>query len=170
MKENILEEIKKLSGEIRDQINEYEKNNELLNEMCKNPLVMEAIKLQLNNEELFRNVNKIRNDVKFLIDEKCKHNLLLYIDYNLSCYDSFYYYRCIECGQKIESVIKLNNVIYTDVPYQDLKRDFSNYLIKYDEETAIQIMLAKYSNELFNDLVTSGVDEIKALKLIRKSK
>ena len=63
MKENILEEIKKLKGEIAEQTSEYEKNNELLNEKCKNPLVMEAIKLQLNNEELLRNVNKISKAV-----------------------------------------------------------------------------------------------------------
>ncbi len=170
MKENILEEIKKLKGEIAEQTSEYEKNNELLNEKCKNPLVMEAIKLQLNNEELLRNVNKIRKDVELLIEKNCTHNLLLYIGHNISCYDSFYYYRCIECGQGIESTIKLNNVVYTDVSYEDLKKDFNNYLNKYGEESAIQIMLAKYKNELFNDLVTSGVDEIKALKLIRKSK
>ena len=167
MKENIFEEIKKLKGEIAEQTSEYEKNNELLNEMCKNPLVMEAIKLQLYNEKLSRNVNKIKNDVELLIEENCTHNLLLYSGHNISCYDSFYCYRCIECGQGIESTIRLNNVVYTDVSYENLKRDFNNYLFKYDEETAIQIMLAKYNNELFNDLVNSGVDEIKALKLVK---
>ncbi len=170
MKENIFEEIKKLKGEIAEQTSEYEKNNELLNEMCKNPLVMEAIKLQLYNEKLSRNVNKIKNDVELLIEENCTHNLLLYRGYSYSYPRWYYDYRCIECGKKIESFFELKNVIDIDVPYQDLKRDFNNYLFKYDEETAIQIMLAKYSNQLFNDLVNSGVDEIKALTLLRKNK
>ena len=40
-------------------------------------------------------------------------------------------------------------------------------LFKYDEITAIEIMLAKYNSEMFSILVEKGLEEVKALKLLK---
>lgn len=168
MKKNILEKVKKLNTEIESQADIYTENEELLKELMKDPLVLKALNLQITNEKILKNLKALKLEVHDMIENGCCHSLLLYDGYVPSCYDSYYFYRCLECGEVIESGCKMNNVIFSNVSYETIKKQYYDYLIKYDEEIAIQIMLARYNNELFNDLINSGVDEIKALKLVKK--
>ena len=162
MSKNVLIESKKINEEIKKQIKIYQKNCEVLNELKKNILVRKALEIESDNQYILDNLKNLKK-AYLLIYENCCHNLLLYVDNEFTNYDTFYTYKCLDCG-------KMANVIFSDISYEDLKKDYENYLLKYDEETSVQIMLTKYSNELFSDLVNSGVDEIKALKLVEKNR
>lgn len=169
MSKNVLIESKKINDEIKKQIKIYQKNCEVLNELKKNPLVRKALEIESDNQYILDNLKNLKK-AYLLIYENCCHNLLLYVDNEFTNYDTFYTYKCLDCGKNITSVLKMENVIFSGISYEDLKKDYENYLLKYDEETSVQIMLTKYSNELFSDLVNSGVDEIKALKLVKKNR
>lgn len=85
-------------------------------------------------------------------------------------YDSSYEYQCIECGKIIESDCKMKNVINSDLNYEYIRKEYYNYLMKYDENIALEIMIAKYNDNMFLELTNNGLDEIKALKLVKNRK
>lgn len=168
MKENVLNQIKNLYKRISELDKESNCNNDLLEELKKDEKVSEAINLLYKCQELQSEINTIKININHLINNNCSHNLLLYKEYNIAMYDSYYEYQCLECGKVIESTSKLNNVIFSDVSYDILKKDYYKYLLEYDEEIAIDMMLIKYSKKLFNELINNGLNEIDALKLVKK--
>lgn len=168
MKESVLKEIKKMNQEILKLHKKLELNEGILDKLKQDEKVLEAINLLLKCQELQSGINNIKNDINRLINNKCSHNLLLYREYNIEMYDSYYEYQCLECGKVTESTYKLNNVIFSDVSYEILKKDYYKYLLEYDEKIAIEMMLIKYSKKLFNDLINNGLSEIDALKLVKR--
>lgn len=167
MKESVLKGIKKMKQEILKLHKKLELNEEILDKLKQDEKVLETINLLLKCQELQSSINNIKNDINSLINCKCSHNLLLYREYNIEMYDSYYEYQCLECGEVIESTYKLNNVIFSDVSYGILKKDYYKYLFEYDEKIAIDMMLIKYNENLFKELIDNGLSEIDALKLVK---
>ena len=166
MEKEILENLKKISSEIEAKNYEYQSNKKKLDKLKNNKKVSEALDIVDENNRIKKEIDACKNRINSLMN-KCNHSLLLYKDYSYQIYDSYYCYQCIECGENIESTFRMNNVIKTDFTYIELKNEYYKYLFKYDEITAIEIMLAKYNSGTFSILVEKGLEEVKALKLLK---
>ena len=171
MKKEKLDELKKLHKDIEIKNNKYLKNVELLNNLKNNKLVSTALKIIEENNDILKDVNLYRRNIDCLFKD-CNHNLLMFKDYSYQMYDSYYTYQCIECGEIIESSYKMKKVIDCDISFNRLQNDYYNYLFKYDENISIDIMINKYNQNknLYNDLVSNGISEIDAIKLVKKCK
>ena len=165
---NVLKQIIILKNDINKIIDVYNSNNKLLDILKKDKKVLKVINLIEENNNIVLEKNKINTNINLLINKNCNHDLLLYKNYNYDMYDNWYEYICLECGKLIESTSKLKNVIYSEISYDKLRKEYFNYLYKYDEKISIELMLLKYNNHLYNELVNEGLNEIKALKLIKK--
>jgi len=170
MKKEILKEIKHVNEKINDINKIYIINQEELNKLETNKLVRKALKIMRENIDIKKNIEIYKNKIPNLINHNCSHELLLYKDYYIGMYDSSYEYQCIECGKIIESDCKMKNVINSDLNYEYIRKEYYNYLMKYDENIALEIMIAKYNDNMFLELTNNGLDEIKALKLVNNRK
>ena len=170
MKKEILKEIKNINEKINDISKIYDINQEELNKLETNELVRKALKIMRENIDIKKNIEIYNNKIPNLITHNCSHELLLYKDYYIDMYDSSYEYQCIECGKIIESSSKMKNVINSNNAYKDIRKEYYNYLMKYDENIALQIMIAKYNDNMFIELTKNGLDEIRALKLVKNRK
>ena len=168
MKKEILKEIKDIN-EIINTISEiHDINQEKLNKLETSEVVKKALKLMRENLVIKKNIETYKNKIPNLITINCSHELLLYKDYYIGMYDSCYEYQCLECGKIIESTSTMKNVIKSNNSYEKIRKEYFNYLYKYDEVIALNLILAKYNNEFFSELIENGLDEIKALKLISR--
>jgi len=173
MNENILKEINEKKKNLDELNKKLRLNEEILEKLKKYKKVKCAINLLKDSHMINSKILEINNSINNLINSTCNHDLVLYKDYNIDMYDSIYEYYCIECGKLIESSHRLNNVIYSDNAFIDIKNDYFNYLYKYGYRLTIEIMLNKYNNSnknIFNELLNNGIDEIRALKLIKNRK
>lgn len=166
LEKEILENLKKISHEIEVKNQNYQSNKKRLDKLKNNKMVSEAIDIVDENNRIEKEINACKNRINSLMN-RCKHSLLLYKDYSCQIYDSYYSYQCIECGEIIESSFKMNNVIKSDISYNELKNEYYRYLFKYDEVMAIEIMLAKYNSKMFSTMVKEGLEEVRVLKLIK---
>jgi len=170
MKKEILKEIKQVNETINDISKIYNVNEEKLKKLELNKLVKKALKLMRENIDIKKNIEIYKNKIPNLINNNCSHELLLYKDYYIEMYDSCYEYQCIECGKIIESTCKMKNVIKSNINYEYIRNEYYNYLMKYDENIALEIMIAKYNDAMFSELTENGLDEIRALKLVKNRK
>lgn len=170
MKKEILKGIKHINEKINDISKIYDINQEELNKLETNKLVRKALKLMRENIDIKKNIEIYNKKIPNLITNNCSHELLLYKNYYIEMYDSCYEYQCIECGKIIESASKMQNVINSDLSYEYIRNEYYNYLMKYDENIALEIMIAKYNDIMFLELTKNGIDEIKALKLVNNRK
>jgi len=170
MNKEVLKEIKHINEKINDIIKIYNINQEELNKLETNKLVRKALKIMRENTDIKKNIEIYKNKIPNLITNNCSHELLLYKDYYIEMYDSCYEYQCIECGEIIESTFKMKNVIKNNFNYEYIRNEYYNYLMKYDENIALEMMITKYNDSMFLELTNNGLDEIKALKLVKNRK
>ena len=170
MKESVLKQVKELREEITQLDKNYEKNNEALEILKKDKKVMQCIKLLDENEKIRK---KTANNIKtenMLIEHGCNHDLCLFISSECDSYEGrrYYKYRCLECGKIFEIDFRLRNGVIDKNNFDILRNEYFEYLLKYNEKDAIDIMIYKYKDNLFNELIENGVETIKALNLVKK--
>lgn len=105
-----------------------------------------------------------------LITQNCDHPLALYLGSELDRHDCIRYneYKCIECGKVFETDKCIKNIIDSNISFKTLHREYLEYLLKYNEKDALEIMRYKYNNNLFKELINCGIETKNALKLAKK--
>ena len=169
MKEKVLKQIKILYENINVLDNEFNSNNDLLEELKKDEKVLKCIKILDDNKNLIDNKRRIKNEINSLIRINCNHSIALYLGHDTDSYEcrSYFKYKCIECGEIFETGNRLKNEI-NNVVFDLLNKEYYDYLLKYNENDALDILLYKYNGKLYNELIENGLETTKALNLVKK--
>lgn len=165
MDNETLKEIKKLAKKNLELADVYGKNIDILEEMKKDEKVLKYAELLYENKTIKNEIDRNKEMYIRKIENNCDHRICKHTGRSDLDQEGRRYYSCvcIGCGYRFEDWQPLYG-IRTDKLYPELHREYINLLLKYDIDTAVEIMMYKYNkNNIFNELVENGIEVTKCL-------
>lgn len=155
MKESILKQIKEFERISTELDNRYKENKEFIKELKKDKKVLNYLKLIETNKEIAKCKLSLKNEEELLIKQNCNHSIALYLGSEIDQHDCkrYYEYKCIECGELFESNERIENEVLCDISYNILNREYLDYLLKYGEIYALDMIMFKYGDNKSSELI-----------------